>query len=178
MGTCSRKVPPTKNKKRFYMEARAIAYADDGYIKAKLSVTLQVLTEFKNVLKQDAGLELNVSKTSILPKCVTAQVVFDVAQNIIQATPQQDVLLSSFSPEGFVGIDDVDKLDAIQDNFIHYQLLMFCQSTRLQRMNSHILLRNRCVLQQQYWAHMVLHLPYVEGGFGVTFNDITKDSAF
>jgi hypothetical protein len=25
---------------------------------------------------------------------------------------------------------------------------------------------------------MVLHLPHAEGGFGVTFNDITKDTAF
>jgi hypothetical protein len=25
---------------------------------------------------------------------------------------------------------------------------------------------------------MVLHLPHVEGGFGVTFNDVTKDAAF
>jgi hypothetical protein len=25
---------------------------------------------------------------------------------------------------------------------------------------------------------MVLHLPYAEGGFGVTFNDVTKDAAF
>ena len=28
------------------------------------------------------------------------------------------------------------------------------------------------------WAHMVLHLPHAEGGFGVTFNDVTKDAAF
>ena len=28
------------------------------------------------------------------------------------------------------------------------------------------------------WAHMVLHLPDPEGGFGVTFNDITKDTVF
>jgi hypothetical protein len=67
------------------------------------------------------------------------------------------------------------------------------------------MLRNRCVLQQQHvdcktadallkkgtkqhadgwdasskaWAHVVLHLPHTEGGFGVTFNDITKDAAF
>ena len=53
---------------------RAIEYADDGYIKAKLSVALQVLAELKHVLKQDAGLELNVSKTSILPKGVTTEV--------------------------------------------------------------------------------------------------------
>ena len=79
-----------------------------------------------------------------------------------------DVSLASFCPEGFVGIgmpigtdafvqnivaktcraiiDDVDKLDAIQDGFIYYQLLRFCQATRLQYTNSHILLRNRCVL--------------------------------
>jgi hypothetical protein len=50
-------------------------------------VGLQVLVEIKHVLKQDAGLELNVSKTSILPKGVTVQTDFDVEQNIIQATP-------------------------------------------------------------------------------------------
>ena len=98
-----------------------------------------------------------------------------MAQNIIQATPKMfhlsgDVTTGSFCPEGFVGvgvpivtdtfvrnfvaktcraiIDDVEKLDAIQDGFIHYQLLRFCQATRLQYINSHILLGNRCVLQQ------------------------------
>ena len=70
-----------------FQEARAIAYADDGYIKAKLSVALQVLAEIKHVFEEDAGLELNVSKTSILPKGVTHQVAFDVAQNIITVSP-------------------------------------------------------------------------------------------
>jgi hypothetical protein len=83
--------------------------------------------------------------------------VFDVAHNIIAARPaltqlSGDVSLDSFCPEGFtVGIglsigtdafiqnfvaktcraiiDDVEKLDAIQDGFIHYQLLRFCQAT-------------------------------------------------
>ncbi len=27
-------------------------------------------------------------------------------------------------------------------------------------------------------AHMVLHLPHADGGFGVTFNDVTKDDVF
>ena len=45
------------------------------------------MTELKYVLKQDAGLELNVSKTSILSKGVTNQTVFDVTQNIIQTPP-------------------------------------------------------------------------------------------
>jgi hypothetical protein len=61
-----------------FQEDRAITHADDGYIKVKLSVTLQILTELKHVLKKDAVLELNVSKTSVLPKGVTAQTAFDV----------------------------------------------------------------------------------------------------
>ena len=117
-------------------------------------------------------------KTSILPpKGVTAQAAFDMAQTIMQATPtlthlSNDVLLDSFCPEGFIGIgvpigtdafvrsfvaktcrdfiDDVEKLDAIQDGFIHFQLIRFCQATRLQYINSHIMLPNRCVLQQQH----------------------------
>ena len=47
-------------------------------------------------------------------------------------------------------IDDVEKLDAIQDGFIHYQHLRFCQATRLQYINSHISLGNRFILQQQH----------------------------
>jgi hypothetical protein len=92
-----------------------------------------------------------------------------------------------------------------QDGFIHFQLIRFCQATRLQYINSHIMLPNHCVLQQQHvdckiadallkkgtkqdadgwdesrkaWAHMLLHLPHAEGDFGVTFNDVTKDAAF
>ncbi len=28
------------------------------------------------------------------------------------------------------------------------------------------------------WSHMCTHLPHTEGGFGVTFNDVTKDTVF
>jgi hypothetical protein len=76
---------------------------DDGYIKSKLIVVLQVLDEFKEVLKEDDGLDLNVSKTSILPKGVTQQTVFDVPHDIIShsstLTPLNvDGSLSSFCP--------------------------------------------------------------------------------
>ncbi len=158
--------------------------------------------------------------------------MFDVAQGIITSSPSlthlsADLALASFCPEGFVGIgvpigtasfvrdcvartcrdiiDDIEKIDDIQDGFIHYQLLRFCQATRLQYINSQIMLYNRCILQEQHvdckiddallkedtkqhaegwdasskdWAHMVLHLPHAEGGFGVTFNCVTKDAAF
>ena len=93
--------------------------------------------------------------------------MFDVAHSILAASPELtqlsgDISLASFCPEGFIGIgvpigtdafvrnfvaktcraiiDDVEKLDAIQDGFVHYQLVRFCQATRLQYTNSHILL--------------------------------------
>ncbi len=126
------------------------------------------MTEIQAVFKADAGLELNVGKTSILPaKGVSHQVAFDVAQDIITASPaltylSDDLTLASVCPEGFIGIgvpigsdafvqsfvakkcrdiiDDVEKLDDIQDVFIHFQLIRFCQATRLQHINSHIML--------------------------------------
>ena len=136
-----------------------------------------MLAELKRVLKEDAGLELNISKTAILSKAITQQAIFDVAHAFINATPQLtqlsgEVSLDSFRPDGFVGIgvpigtdtfvrqfvakkcrdiiENVEKLDAIEDSFIHYQLIRFCQATRLQYLNSHIILDNRCVLQQQH----------------------------
>ncbi len=46
-------------------------------------------------------------------------------------------------------MEDVDKLDNIQDCFIHYQLIRFCQATRLQFLNGQVQLANQQVLQQQ-----------------------------
>jgi hypothetical protein len=59
------------------------------------------LAELKSVFKEDAGLELNVSKTSILPKGVTQQVAFDVAHSLIAASPflthlSADLALATF----------------------------------------------------------------------------------
>jgi hypothetical protein len=51
-------------------------------------VALQVLAELKAVFKEDAGLELNVAKTAILPvHGVTQQAAFDVSHSIIAARP-------------------------------------------------------------------------------------------
>ena len=61
---------------------------DDGHTKAKLSVALQVLAELKRIFKEDAGLELNIHKSSVLPKGVSQQTVFDVVQNIFQTIPR------------------------------------------------------------------------------------------
>jgi hypothetical protein len=109
------------------------------------------------LLKEDAGLELNISKTTVLSKAITQQALFDVAHAFIINSPQLTQLsgefsLDSFHPDGFVGIgvpigtddfvrqfvakkcrdiiEDVEKLDAIEDSFIHFQLLRFCRATR------------------------------------------------
>ena len=99
-----------------------------------------------------------------------------MVQTVINANPtlthlRSNVLLTSSCPEGFVGIgvsigtdafvrnfvaktcrviiDDVEKLDSIQDGF--YPLsASHCQASRLQFINSHVLLGNRCTLQQQH----------------------------
>jgi hypothetical protein len=52
-------------------------------------------------------------------------------------------------------MEDVGKLDNIQDGFIHYQLIRFCQATWLQYLNGHVQLANQNVLQQQ---HVDLHI--------------------
>ena len=49
-------------------ETRAIVNDEDDYIKAKLIVSLQGLVELKRVLKEDVGLELSISKTTVLLK--------------------------------------------------------------------------------------------------------------
>ncbi len=54
-----------------FQEPRPVTYTDDGYIKPKLSVSLEVLTELKTVFKEDTDLEFNVRKTVILPKGIT-----------------------------------------------------------------------------------------------------------
>ena len=54
-----------------------------------MTVVLQVLTEINHVLKEDAGLDLNVSKTSVLLKGVTQQAALDVVHNIITVSPHR-----------------------------------------------------------------------------------------
>jgi hypothetical protein len=43
-----------------YQEAPTLTYDDDGYIKGKMIMEIQVLTDPKHVLKEDDGLDLNV----------------------------------------------------------------------------------------------------------------------
>ena len=63
-------------------------------------------------------------------------------------------------------MDDVDKLDNIQDGFIHYQLLRFCQATRLQYLNGQIDLANQNILQQQHVDHKIANALLKKGTRG------------
>jgi hypothetical protein len=98
-------------------------FTSEALLKAKLCIAVQVLVELKAVVKADAGLELNVSKTGILPgRGVTQQVAFDVAQGIITASPDlthlsADLALASFCPEGFIGIGVPIGTDIFVRNF-------------------------------------------------------------
>jgi hypothetical protein len=90
---------------KHHQDACAVAYADDGYIKAKLSVALevlsdvkvvvsartnkshhhQVLSDVKHVLKEDAGLDLNFDKTKLLIKGISAADSHAAAQRMLKA---------------------------------------------------------------------------------------------
>ena len=73
------------------------------------------MADLEHVLKKDSGLDLNVSKTTILPKGTSQQSVFDVAQNmtlgtVVNTNPTLSVLsgnvsLASFCPEGARGLN-------------------------------------------------------------------------
>ncbi len=54
-------------------------------IKAKLSVTLEVLSDIKHVLKEDAGLALNFHKTKILVKGISSADAHAAAQRMLAA---------------------------------------------------------------------------------------------
>ena len=116
-----------------------------------------------------------------------------------------DAFVQRFVKEKCLAImEDVDKLDSVQDGFIHYQLLRFCQATRLQYLNGQVPIENQNHLQQQHvdhkiaeallkkgtdnahrnwtrqdraWVDMVLHLPHEHGGFGVTHNTVSRHAA-
>ena len=170
---------------KHYQDACAVVYADDGYIKAKLSAALEVFADIKHVLLEDAGPDLN-DETKILVNGISAAEAHTAAQRLLTADPSLAHLGPLLAPkafvdDGYIGLgvhigtdafvqhfvkkkcqeimDDVDKLDNIQDGFIHYQLVRFCQATRLQYLNGQIDLANQNVLQQQHVDWKISNAP-------------------
>jgi hypothetical protein len=82
-------------------DACAVAYADDGYIKAKLSIALAVLSDIKLVLKEDDGLDIN-DKTKILVRGITTAEAHAAAQCLLAADPSLAHLGPLLTPKAFV----------------------------------------------------------------------------
>jgi hypothetical protein len=80
--------------------ACAVAYADDGYIKAKLSVALEVLSDIKQVLKEVDGLSLN-DKTKILVKGISAADAHAATHRLLIADLSLVHLSPLLSPSSF-----------------------------------------------------------------------------
>jgi hypothetical protein len=108
---------------KHHQDACAVAYADDGYIKANLSVALEVLSDVKHVLKEDASLDLNFDKTKILVKGISAADAHAAAQRIINA----DMSLAHLSPllspaslvvDGYIGLGVPIGTDVFIQHFV------------------------------------------------------------
>ena len=78
---------------KHHQDACAVAYADDGYIKAKLSVALEVLSDLKSTQK---------SKTKFLVKGISAADAHAAALRMLTANPSLDHLRPLLSPACFV----------------------------------------------------------------------------
>ena len=74
-------------------------------------------------------------------------------------------------------MEDVDKLDNIQDCFIHYQLLPFCQATRLQYLNGQVQLANQQVFQQQHVDHKIANALLKKGTRAMTISVLNRMAA-
>jgi hypothetical protein len=81
-------------------DACDVSYADDGYIKTKLSVALEVISDIKQVLKEDAGLALN-DKTKILVKGISEADAHAASQRLFIADPSLVHLSPLLSPASF-----------------------------------------------------------------------------
>jgi hypothetical protein len=67
-----------------------------------VSVALDVLSDVKHVLKEDAGLDLNFDKTKILVKGISAADAHAAAQHMINADLSLAHLSPLLSPASFV----------------------------------------------------------------------------
>jgi hypothetical protein len=113
----------------------------------KILVSYRVSRRLMHTLPHSAcSLPIPPSRTSVpcsLPRLLwlTATLAFEF--------PSADAFIQHFVKDKCQAImEEVDKLDNMQDGFIHYQLIRFCQATRLHYLNGHVQLANQNVLQQ------------------------------
>jgi len=214
---------PDKN----HQDACAVAYADDGYIKAELSVALEVLSvsDIKHSRRTLASTSISTRPGFSSRVCrrlmrtlqhSACSMPIPPSRTSVPCSLPRLLWLTATLALVFIGTDAfiqhfvkdkcqaiMEDVDNIQEGFIHYQLLRFCQATRLQYLYGHVQLTNRNVLQQHVhhkianallkkstrdayktwnqqdraWVDMRLHESHDEGGFGVPNNTITSHKA-
>ncbi len=86
---------------KHYQDACAVVYANDGYIKAKLSVAIEVLSDIKHVLREDSGLDLD-EKIKILVKGISEAETHTAAHRLLTADPSLAHLDPLLAPKAFV----------------------------------------------------------------------------
>jgi hypothetical protein len=112
---------------KHYQDACAVAYADYGYIKAKLSVALEVLSDIKHVLREDTGLDIN-DKTKILVKGISSAEAHTAAQRLLTADPSLALLGPLLAPKAFVDDGYIDLGVPIgTDAFVQHFVKKKCQ---------------------------------------------------
>jgi len=171
------------------------AICDDVFIVAPLVEGPALTAELKQVLKQDLDLDLYVPKFNC----------FFPGHRINGVPISNDEWVQQFVQKKAAAVQvDVGKLDIISDGLIHYQMLRFCQKTRLAFLGRNTptplisdifakvdatileaLCRKGTTDAHGEWTavfrrfvDMKLQLSYFRGGFGVTPNAGSAISAF
>ena len=140
--------------------AAAAAYADDAYIYDRLHSALKVFVDIRQRLREDADLDMNLSKCQIYIQGVSLERARELVRQKLDQDPSLESLRDILGPSSdvitvtgmrCVGVpmgttefvnayvrakavdidNDVQKLSIISDPQIHYDLLRFCQHTRL-----------------------------------------------
>ena len=75
-----------------YHHARALAFADDGYIHSKLRDCLLILAELKHAVKEDCGLDRTLGKCKIFRKGMPIEEAGSIVRDTIDADQRQHTL--------------------------------------------------------------------------------------
>ena len=79
-------------------------------------------------------------------------------------SPGTDAFVQNFVNDKCLAIIDyVDNLDSVDDGFIHYQFLRFCQATRLQYLNGQNSISKQNSLQQQHVDRRIADAVWLGG---------------
>jgi len=75
-----------------YQRARALAFADDGYIHSELKDCLLILAELKHAFKEDCGFDLKLGKCRIFLKGMPIEEARSIVRDTIDADQCQHTL--------------------------------------------------------------------------------------